>query len=99
MLELYLIADNAESPELKELELAGGLTLKEFAQLQKIGIIGNDYSFFDDFRLTNKAVEGIVGKIDSHYEKLSMRNTTIDKLEKILKIASFQEYGLIAYCD
>ena len=97
-----MISDNikpSEWPDIEELQLVGGLSLKEFDQLHKIGIISRDFSFIDDFRWTNKLIEEIVEKIDSHYKKLSMCNTTIEKLEKILKIASSKKMGLMAYCD
>ena len=102
MLDLYLIPDDIKTPEWPEkenLKFVDGLTLKEFDQLMKLEIIDGNITFWDDFRWTNKEVKGKAQKIQAHYTKVSMQNTTVDKLDRILKTAIMNNLGLVAYCD
>ncbi|NOQ73140.1 MAG: hypothetical protein GQ574_14130 [Crocinitomix sp.] len=96
MLEFYIISETQTTPEAPEdinLAFAEKLNLKTFHNLQKKGIIEDEFNYFEDFRWNANLVK-------SKLEELQhLTDTDVVKLKAILAPAVAISKGLIAYCD
>jgi hypothetical protein len=101
-MEFYLIPDhipNPEWPRQKNLRFAGGLELKEFEQMQKLGLIEPECGYFDDFRWNFENVKSKHETINSKFRLKSIENNVVNKFAVIIDLAFKQKVGITAYCD
>lgn len=99
MLDFYLLDDNFDVPEYPEeykLEYVGGLDLKVYYNLQKKGIIDDEFSFFSDFRWDKQTIQTLLQRTK---EPKFERDTNVKLLVGILHKAIQKNSGLVTYCD
>lgn len=103
MLDMYLIADNKETPYAPEdarLEYLGGVGLREFRDMQRLEVLSVKDSFWHDFRWTSDKVKELYEhlhevRIVQTSEHSFFRKNLIGFLETAMKRRS----GIVAYCD
>lgn len=97
MLDFYLIDDEQSKPnDPQNLVLIGSLDEKTFSNLKTKGIIGNQYDFYSDFRLSCTIVKQIQDLIS---RQLLQADTDVKQLLQILDGAMSKQCGVIAYGD
>lgn len=98
MLDFYFIADETVKPDNgpSELDFAGALDDKTFANLQKKGIIDNRFDYYSDFRWSEVILNQIRERID---QKQLYADTDVVKLLQLINAAREKKSGLIAYGD
>ena len=104
MLDLYLIEDiqpEPDSPEESRLKHLGAVGKHEFRDLQKMGVMSLKQDYWSDFRWSSKKVLEILASLEEKKEehKKQSLNFYKPKLLEILRTASAQSAGIIAFCD
>ncbi|MFT5822648.1 MAG: hypothetical protein ACI8ZM_003904 [Crocinitomix sp.] len=96
MLELYIISKTQSTPEWPEkldLKLAGRLDSKVFHNLQKKGIIEEEFNYFEDFRWNAKYIKNKLEQLKHSVD------TDLVKLRSLLAPAVSISAELVAFCD
>lgn len=104
MLDLYLIEDiqpDPDSPEESRLKHLGAVGKREFRDLQKMGVMTLKQNYWSDFRWSSKKVVEILASLEEKNEEHKKQSLNFYKprLLEILRTASSQSAGIIAFCD
>ena len=97
MLDFYIILDLEKKPipdSIDHLIFAGSLELDLFERLAKKEIFDSKFTYYKDFRWSNKLLQKIYSKADFY-----KTDSDVKKLILIIEKALLQNSGLIAISD